>query len=795
MRVWIAVSVLAAASRGAALEVVYPIGMIVDPGGARLIRSDSSLPLAARPGDLLYSGDRLSGGSPQLMACAAVPSLNLEAAARLLIPADCRIPPVPRDGYARIGAALTRSLSELDDRDSTLKGEGPFMDRVLAAERLADAEPGQAAALYRAIARDFPDAKHLSTQRLFVLDEADAKRRASKPAAAAKPGRTLALLIGVSEFENAQIRSLRFAHEDALLFERFLRSPRGGSLQDDQLMVLTNRQATVAAIRTAFETLLKRAEPNDTVIFYLATHGAVVESSRRRSKGAYIIAYDSDPEDLTSTAVPMAALQGFLRDDLSKAARVLAFVDACRSGTIGTIPERSKLRFAAALDELAQVDSQLFLFTASRPGEVSYEGRQYGGGHGAFTYFLLDAWNGAADADSDGLVTINEVVNYTQARVAEATVDKQHPREAGTMDATVRLADVSQPGVEVGRFDPSLAGKKEDATRSVSDVARPVRTIALRLPVDFDEALAAGRIYPDQDGNAFTAFRQLKQSRRLSRGEVLHAENRLRVALEEQNQRVLLAYLRGEQNPVGEAEFHRAARALAAAMQVSGETPALAARLQFVEGRLAILRKDYGLAQRLLESALRLDNEAAFIYNALGTAHLERASLELARQAFEDASARAPQWAYPRHNLALTLDQMGETEKAIAIYGEAMPLSRKAAYLPYNRGLLLAKVNRTAEAERHFRLAMELDPRLAEPYNALGSLWMELGQDRKAEEMLRIAVAKRNGFTAAEHNLALLLSKRSRTRPEAIQLWKSILAREPGFVESREALASVGGAP
>ena len=61
---------------------------------------------------------------------------------------------------------------------------------------------------------------------------------------------------------------------------------------------------------------------------------------------------------------------------------------------------------------------------ASRPREVSYAGPQFGGGHGAFSYFLLNTLNGAADYDQDGLVVVDDVIDYVREKVAEGTWPK-----------------------------------------------------------------------------------------------------------------------------------------------------------------------------------------------------------------------------------------------------------------------------------------------------------------------------------------------------------------------------------
>src|ERR1700685_1884612 len=83
----------------------------------------------------------------------------------------------------------------------------------------------------------------------------------------APDGRTFALLVGISKYQKLpQDLWLQYPDADAKALSRHFASPRGGSVPADQILVLTNEQATTAAIRSAFQTFLKtRPGKNDTV--------------------------------------------------------------------------------------------------------------------------------------------------------------------------------------------------------------------------------------------------------------------------------------------------------------------------------------------------------------------------------------------------------------------------------------------------------------------------------------------------------------------------------------------------
>jgi uncharacterized caspase-like protein len=86
---------------------------------------------------------------------------------------------------------------------------------------------------------------------------------------------------------------------------------------------------------------------------------------------------------------------------------------------------------------------------AARPRELSNEGPEFGGGHGAFTYSLLRALDGGADVDKDGIVTAGEIIDFVTTDVSKLTSNRQHPRDFGTMDGALKLADLSKPGIKV----------------------------------------------------------------------------------------------------------------------------------------------------------------------------------------------------------------------------------------------------------------------------------------------------------------------------------------------------------
>ena len=252
--------------------------------------------------------------------------------------------------------------------------------------------------------------------------------------------KTFALVVGISKYEKLPHDLwLQYPEADAKALGRHFASPRGGAIPADQMLLLTNEQATTAAIRNAFQTFLKtRPGKDDTVYILIAGHGTVDNS------GAYILTYDSDPNNLAGTAIPMAELHTVVEQALLKVGHVILLADVCRAATIAG---QKTTALGGVVAEIGEAPGELLGLMAARPKELSLEGPEFGGGHGAFTWSVLRGLEGAADSDHDGFVTAGELIDFVGTDVPKLTHDKQHLRDFGNMEDSTKLADLSKPGI------------------------------------------------------------------------------------------------------------------------------------------------------------------------------------------------------------------------------------------------------------------------------------------------------------------------------------------------------------
>jgi len=227
-----------------------------------------------------------------------------------------------------------------------------------------------------------------------------------------------AIVIGVSHYQNSQI-NLQYADRDAESMRDFLEDPKGGAVPPTNVFYAVNEQATAGNIRSALFEFLDKPGPDDLVIVYFAGHGA---NDPESPDNYYLLGYDADPQNLGATAVRMRELQESFGNYLK--ANLVTLVDACHSGGIGkSLQNMTNARWANA-----GFGSHRAIITASDVSEFSREDASWGGGHGVFTFYVLQGLKGAADADHDHQVSVGELFDYVSRHVADETHGAQNPQ-------------------------------------------------------------------------------------------------------------------------------------------------------------------------------------------------------------------------------------------------------------------------------------------------------------------------------------------------------------------------------
>lgn len=285
-------------------------------------------------------------------------------------------------------------------------------------------------------------------------------------------GRRLAVIIGVSRFADSRITPLRYADADALAFYDFLRSESAGlgGFNEEDIRLLLNEDATFRQIRSALSSFLRGVTEKDVVIIYFAGHGA---PDPYRLQDHYLLTHDTDAEDIAGTAFSMTDVAEAVQR--LRARDIIIITDACHAAAVSTdvayrdlSPEFNSIN-QVFLDRLNASRGGLVTFAGSEVSQLSMEDERWGGGHGVFTYYILEALKGGADEDGDRIVSLGEMLEWVREQVQFTTENRQIPDISSTLfDRSWPMAIV--PVSEEEEADPLPA---EEALREAAPTPAP----------------------------------------------------------------------------------------------------------------------------------------------------------------------------------------------------------------------------------------------------------------------------------------------------------------------------------
>lgn len=238
-------------------------------------------------------------------------------------------------------------------------------------------------------------------------------RPATAPTKAGK-GRLYILAIGIDHFANPTL-TLHFADADARTFAHMFDRRAGRLFSSVHTTLLLDGQATRAGILAAFARLAREVRPQDTFLFYVATHGVRDPQTNR------FLLVPADLRDIASwqtiaaqsigESTLVAALAGIQARD------ALLFVDTCHSGEL-------------TLNNLANLGHETgrYLLTASTSVQEALD--SYDNRNGVFVYAVREALRGRAGADAKGDIGALSLGEYVSQRVGVLARRRGHRQDA-----------------------------------------------------------------------------------------------------------------------------------------------------------------------------------------------------------------------------------------------------------------------------------------------------------------------------------------------------------------------------
>ncbi len=218
----------------------------------------------------------------------------------------------------------------------------------------------------------------LNRQRQMTFDD-DLPGLVSKlPAAKANP-RLHVLVIGINDY--ADVPDVPFADRSAKQFAAIVQKLLGAQVQN--VIVLTDSQATLGRLLSRLNTLLNRLGQQDQLLFYYAGHGV----PGKDGAGAYLLAQDGGPGSYEQPDLQLGHIYSVIAK--SRVGKASIFIDACFSGRSG----RDSMVFEgvapiAVRSKQSLPDSdRMTIITAGRDDQFSNQEKAKG--HRLFSYHLM----------------------------------------------------------------------------------------------------------------------------------------------------------------------------------------------------------------------------------------------------------------------------------------------------------------------------------------------------------------------------------------------------------------------
>ncbi|MBP9811550.1 caspase family protein [bacterium] len=274
-----------------------------------------------------------------------------------------------------------------------------------------------------------------------------------------------AVVIGVSKFVKGEL-DLKYAAADARSFYDYL--VKDGNFAKDHVKLVTDLQANRRNILSTLGGgwLGRHAGPEDLVVVYISSHGSPSELDVEGVN--YLLAADSDPDDLYSSGIDMQVLSRMIKAKIH-ANRVVLFLDTCHSGAAESKPRKANVSAAKIAESTGQI-----VVASSQPNQASWECASQP--MSVFTYCLLDGLRSKGN-----LTTLDQAFGHLKEKVQTTVMQErgelQTPVMKGSWDGggLVIAARPSAPTAALDNDAPALSVvansvvKGEDGTKVLSN--------------------------------------------------------------------------------------------------------------------------------------------------------------------------------------------------------------------------------------------------------------------------------------------------------------------------------------
>ena len=262
----------------------------------------------------------------------------------------------------------------------------------------------------------------------------------------AAQGKKYALLVGVRQYDQNELRGLPYSEADVTELARVLKE---ADYQTDNVVLLTQTVGAenvrflplAANIRNELRLLLRNRGRGDSVLIAFAGHGVQF----KKNDDQYFCPMDAKLAD-KNTLISI----GEVYKELEKchASVRLLLVDACRNDPQ---TDRSRSGGEVEIESVTRPPAQeppggVAALFSCKAGEKAFEHEELR--HGVFFHFIIEGMRGKADADHDRKVDLDELMLYAKKQVPEYVRTKlgavQTPESRGLTAGVVPIINLDK---------------------------------------------------------------------------------------------------------------------------------------------------------------------------------------------------------------------------------------------------------------------------------------------------------------------------------------------------------------
>jgi len=226
-----------------------------------------------------------------------------------------------------------------------------------------------------------------------------------------KKPKLYAIVVGIDNFEVDKQETLKYAEKDALSIQKEIENKMGKTFDEVEVKALIGKEVTKVNILKYAKEIAEKAKLEDTIIFYISTHGRAVKGN------LYFAPYNNaQGSDWINFEQTFKAIQSI------KALNQIFIVDACESGQANDI-------VSAVYDSRASVlarSAGVHMLLATTKGAYAFEPNDKSKNVMTFTQRILKTLRDkSSDKDGDGFVSVVELSK--SLKEPQNVVEYQYP--------------------------------------------------------------------------------------------------------------------------------------------------------------------------------------------------------------------------------------------------------------------------------------------------------------------------------------------------------------------------------